>query len=63
MRKRNRELLRIQHIGWLRGAVPGANDGVISTSSLLLGVAAAHTGHRTIFLTAPSRAGPGQLPS
>jgi VIT1/CCC1 family predicted Fe2+/Mn2+ transporter len=33
----------IERIGWLRAAVLGANDGIISTSSLLVGVAAAST--------------------
>jgi VIT1/CCC1 family predicted Fe2+/Mn2+ transporter len=37
-----RELHRTGHIGWLRAAVLGANDGLISTSSLVVGVAAAH---------------------
>ena len=32
-------------IGWLRAAVLGANDGILSTSSLVLGVAAAHANH------------------
>ncbi len=32
---------RMQHIGWLRAAVLGANDGIVSTASLILGVAAA----------------------
>ncbi|MDD2880704.1 MAG: VIT family protein [Rhodoferax sp.] len=32
---------RTQHIGWLRAAVLGANDGIVSTASLILGVAAA----------------------
>lgn len=36
-----RELHRSGHIGWLRAAVLGANDGLISTSSLVVGVAAA----------------------
>src|SRR5208282_1924726 len=36
--------------GWLRAAVLGANDGVISTASLLLGVAAAHATHGAILL-------------
>jgi len=36
--------------GWLRAAVLGANDGVISTASLLLGVAAAHATHAGILL-------------
>ena len=32
---------RSEHIGWLRAAVLGANDGIVSTASLILGVAAA----------------------
>ncbi len=37
---------RTDRIGWLRAAVLGANDGIVSTASLVLGVAAAHaTGH------------------
>ena len=39
---------RIHRTGWLRAAVLGANDGVVSTSSLLLGVAAAHAPHGAI---------------
>lgn len=38
-------------IGWLRAAVLGANDGIVSTASLLLGVAAAHANSEQIFLT------------
>lgn len=52
MQKQPLENHRIQHIGWLRAAVLGANDGIISTSSLVLGVAAAHAAHRNIVLTA-----------
>lgn len=37
------EYHRTQHIGWLRAAVLGANDGILSTASLILGVAAAST--------------------
>ena len=33
---------RIGRIGWLRASVLGANDGILSTSSLVLGVASAH---------------------
>jgi len=33
---------RTEHIGWLRAAVLGANDGIVSTASLLVGVAAAN---------------------
>lgn len=45
------ELHRSEHIGWLRAAVLGANDGIVSTASLIVGVAAAHTNHTTILLT------------
>ena len=38
---RHAERHRTQRIGWLRAAVLGANDGIVSTSSLVLGVAAA----------------------
>ncbi len=37
-----------QRIGWLRAAVLGANDGILSTASLMLGVAAAHATHASI---------------
>ncbi|VTU24121.1 VIT1/CCC1 transporter family protein [Variovorax sp. RA8] len=43
---------RTEHIGWLRAAVLGANDGIISTASLVVGVAAAHASHTTIMTTA-----------
>jgi vacuolar iron transporter family protein len=39
----HRERHRTEHIGWLRAAVLGANDGIVSTASLIVGVAAAHT--------------------
>jgi VIT1/CCC1 family predicted Fe2+/Mn2+ transporter len=42
---------RTEHIGWLRAAVLGANDGIISTASLVLGVAAAQ-GTRSAVLIA-----------
>jgi VIT1/CCC1 family predicted Fe2+/Mn2+ transporter len=38
----HRERHRSQRIGWLRAAVLGANDGIVSTASLVVGVAAAH---------------------
>ena len=41
MSPRHRERHRTGRIGWLRAAVLGANDGIVSTASLLLGVAAA----------------------
>lgn len=44
------EFHRIERVGWLRAAVLGANDGIISTASLLIGVAAAHTAHSGILI-------------
>jgi len=41
---------RSNRSGWLRAAVMGANDGLVSTSSLILGVAAANTAHSDIML-------------
>ena len=42
---------RTAHVGWLRAAVLGANDGLISTASLVTGVAAAGTAHGALLLT------------
>jgi VIT1/CCC1 family predicted Fe2+/Mn2+ transporter len=42
MPRSHREYHRTDRIGWLRAAVLGANDGIVSTASLLLGVAAAN---------------------
>lgn len=42
---------RSGRIGWLRAAVLGANDGTISVSSLVIGVAAAGASHGTILIT------------
>ncbi|MGA2964511.1 MAG: VIT family protein, partial [Candidatus Korobacteraceae bacterium] len=44
------ELHHTGRIGWLRAAVLGANDGILSTSSLVLGVAAAHATHSNILV-------------
>ncbi len=43
MKTKHSENHRIDRISWLRAAVLGANDGIISTASLLIGVAAANT--------------------
>jgi VIT1/CCC1 family predicted Fe2+/Mn2+ transporter len=51
MLRRHQERHRTERIGWLRAAVLGANDGVVSTSSLVLGVAAAE-GSRSAVLVA-----------
>jgi vacuolar iron transporter family protein len=48
---RHVEAHRLEHLGWLRAAVLGANDGIISTSSLLVGIAAAHVSHSNMLLT------------
>jgi vacuolar iron transporter family protein len=48
---KHRELHRTHNIGWLRAAVLGANDGIVSTSSLLIGVAAAHASHAQLLVT------------
>ena len=48
---RHSEYHRLHHIGWLRAAVLGANDGIISTASLVIGVASAHMVHASILLT------------
>src|SRR5258708_27306259 len=50
MRKRHWELHRTGRIGWLRAAVLGANDGIVSTASLVLGVAASHANQSTIMV-------------
>jgi vacuolar iron transporter family protein len=47
---RHRERHRTEHVGWLRAAVLGANDGIVSTASLVLGVAAADASHSGILL-------------
>ncbi|WP_298769778.1 VIT family protein [uncultured Shewanella sp.] len=44
------ELHRMHRIGWLRAAVLGANDGIVSTASLIIGVAAAHSTRFDILL-------------
>jgi vacuolar iron transporter family protein len=46
----SKELHRTGRIGWLRATVLGANDGILSTSSLVLGVAAAHATHSNILV-------------
>jgi len=48
MRAPQRERHRTGRVGWLRAAVLGANDGILSTASLVLGVAAAHATHSNV---------------
>lgn len=44
------ELHRSHRVGWLRAAVLGANDGIVSTASLVIGVAAAESNHDAVML-------------
>lgn len=44
------EVHRAHRVGWLRAAVLGANDGIVSTASLIIGVAAASAAHADILL-------------
>src|SRR5450755_3685410 len=50
MSSRHKERHPIKSISWLRAAVLGSNDGIVSTSSLVLGVAAAHGTHSSILI-------------
>jgi VIT1/CCC1 family predicted Fe2+/Mn2+ transporter len=50
VRATHREIHRSQRIGWLRAAVLGANDGIVSTASLMVGVAAAHVARSELLL-------------
>ena len=43
---------RTHRAGWLRAAVLGANDGLVSTASLMIGVAAARAGDQSFLVTA-----------
>ena len=49
--RRHTEKHSLAAIGWLRAAVLGANDGIVSTASLILGVAAAQATHQSIVVT------------
>jgi vacuolar iron transporter family protein len=50
-RTHHKEWHRSDRIGWLRAAVLGANDGIVSTASLVVGVAAASADTRTVLMT------------
>lgn len=50
MHSLHREAHPIERIGWLRAAVLGANDGIISTASLVVGVAAAANSHSEVLV-------------
>ena len=46
----NKEIHRTHRIGWLRAAVLGANDGIVSTASLIVGVAAAEANRDSVLV-------------
>lgn len=50
MHPRHLERHRTERIGWLRAAVLGANDGIVSTASLVLGVATAEASRSTVLI-------------
>ena len=50
-RRRHTEHHNTQRVGWLRAAVLGANDGIVSTAALIVGVAAAGTDKLTILIS------------
>jgi len=52
MQQHKKEKHRIKNVNWLRAAVLGANDGIVSTASLVLGVVATHPSHSSVVLTA-----------
>src|SRR5512134_161437 len=49
---RHTERHRTHRIGWLRAAVLGANDGIVSTASLIVGVAAADSSRASVLVAA-----------
>lgn len=51
MSRLHKESHLVERIGWLRAAVLGANDGIISTASLILGVASASASQSDVLLT------------
>lgn len=51
LNRRHTERHRTERIGWLRASVLGANDGIVSTASLVVGVAAANADHSSILIT------------
>jgi VIT1/CCC1 family predicted Fe2+/Mn2+ transporter len=46
----HREKHKTERIGWLRAAVLGANDGIVSTASLVVGVAASNATHNSVLI-------------
>ncbi len=61
MAHRHREGHRLKRVGWLRAAVLGANDGIVSTASLLVGMAAADASHTTLLTAGIAGAAAGAM--
>jgi VIT1/CCC1 family predicted Fe2+/Mn2+ transporter len=61
MSRLHREVHLVRRIGWLRAAVLGANDGIISTASLILGVAAASAGRGEVLVAGVAAAVAGAM--
>ena len=51
---RHAEYHVVNRLGWLRAAVLGANDGILSTSSLIIGVASAQGSHQAVLIAGVS---------
>lgn len=51
MRHLHREIHLVSRIGWLRAAVLGANDGIVSTASLIIGVAASGASRSSMLIS------------
>jgi len=58
---RHREQHRTNRIGWLRATVLGANDGILSTASLVIGVAAAHASRSEVLVAGVAGLAAGAL--
>ena len=61
MAHRHREGHRLKRVGWLRAAVLGANDGIVSTARLLVGMAAADASHTTLLTAGIAGAAAGAM--
>jgi vacuolar iron transporter family protein len=59
---RHKERHLTDRIGWLRAAVLGANDGIVSTASLVLGVAAADATHSSVMVAGIAGLVAGAMP-
>lgn len=62
-RHHHQERHRIEHLAWLRAAVMGANDGILSIGALLVGLAGASLGHKELLISglAGTIAGAGSM--